>query len=167
MRRERGFTLMELLIVVAIMLILATVGFSNFVFSIKKAHDAERKSDLSTIAKGLEAFANDFGSYPGSNGFGQIVGCAYGAGPLEACDWGDPFAAYLGVAPDGGVQTYLATLPTDPVPQQIYFYQETSTGYNLYAALENTSDPSYQSGLTVECGAGVTCNYLITESGVN
>lgn len=38
--KKGGFTLVELTIVVAIMLILASVGLSNYLFSLKKSHDA-------------------------------------------------------------------------------------------------------------------------------
>lgn len=158
---------MELLVVVAILLILATVGFSNFIFSIKKSHDAQRKSDLSTIAKGLEAFANDFGGYPDDDGNGGMVACDYNGTGLTVCNAGSPLAAYVGTFPNGAVATYLSTIPSDPVSTQLYYYDKTTTGFNLYAALENTSDPSYKSGLSVSCGTGVTCNYQLTESGVN
>ena len=55
---------MEMIIVVGIMLILTGIGFSNYIFSIAKSRDARRKSDLSTISRAIQAFANDFGSYP-------------------------------------------------------------------------------------------------------
>ncbi len=63
--KEKGFTLMELLIVIAIMGILAAVGLGNFTYSLKKGRDAQRKSDLGQIARALEAYANDNkGAYP-------------------------------------------------------------------------------------------------------
>lgn len=158
---SRGFTLMELLIVVAITLILSGVGLSNFMFSLKKSHDAQRKSDLATIAKGIEAFTNDFGTYPSGDAAGKMIACQYGMGSLTACGWGSPLAAYY----NGAVQTYLAKIPTDPVAGQNYYYEKSAAGFNLYAALENTADPYYKTGLTQSCGTGVTCSYQITESG--
>ncbi len=167
-RNSHGFTLMELLIVVAIMLVLATVGFSNFIFSLKKSHDAQRKSDLSTIARGLEAFANDWGDYPDSNVSGQIEACDYNNAGLDFCDSGDIMAAFFpptAAAGNRALVTYLAKIPYDPVSGQTYFYERTSTGYNLYAALENTADPYYKSSLVVSCG-DVTCNYQVSQGGV-
>jgi len=162
MKRRSGFTLIELLITVAVMLILAVVGMSNYVFSIKKSHDSVRKSDLATIAKGLEAFASDWGYYPPDDGGGKMVACQLGAGALYACDWGSPFAANF----NGSVQTYLAKMPKDPVKTQTYYYKYDSlTGkYNLYAGLENTADPSYKA-TAYDCG-NVVCSYTLTESGL-
>ncbi len=54
MRRQRGFTIVELVVVLAIMAILltlATVGLSNLQVN---ARDAKRKADVEAIAHGLE-----------------------------------------------------------------------------------------------------------------
>jgi len=157
--KSRGFTLMELMIVVAIIMILAAVGFSNYIFSLKKSHDAARKSDLATIAKGLEAFANDFTDYPDDDDAGGIKACDSGSG-LVACSWGDPMTA----KPNGTAQTYLSKIPKDPVDGQYYYYIKTTDGFELYAGLENISDPSYE--LTgVSCG-DLQCSYTLTQGGV-
>lgn len=166
-KKSGGFTLMELLIVVAIMLILATVGFSNFIFSLKKSHDAKRKADLSTIARGLESFANDWGDYPGDDGAGKMMACDYSNTVLTACDFGDTMAAFFpptAQAANRKLVTYLANIPDDPISGQTYYFDKTSTGYNLYAALENTADPSYEE-VALSCG-DVNCNYTLSQSGV-
>lgn len=165
--KSNGFTLMELLIVIAIMLILASVGFSNFIFSLKKSHDAKRKTDLSTIARGLESFANDWGDYPGDDAAGKMVACDYNNSSLAACDFGDAMAAFFpptAQAANRALVTYIAEIPDDPVSGQTYYYDKTSTGYNLYAALENTADPSYAE-VGILCG-DVNCNYTLSQSGV-
>jgi prepilin-type N-terminal cleavage/methylation domain-containing protein len=164
MNKHSGFTLVELTIVVTIMLILASVGLSNYLFSLKKSHDAVRKSDLATISKALQAFANDFGGYPDSDSSGRLVACDYNNTGLVACSWGQPFSAYKG----GKAQTYLGKMPADPDSSRSYFYEaDLDAGtFNLYAALENTSDQYITTGLTTVCGTGFTCNYQVTESGV-
>ncbi len=163
MKRERGFTLVELTIVISIMLILASVGVSNYIFSLKKSHDATRKSDLATITKAIQAFANDFGGYPASEN-GKLVACDYNNAGLIACNWGQPFSVFKG----GKVITYLGKMPSDPDTSRNYYYEADATNgtFNLYAALENTSDQYITAGLTVACGSGITCNYQVTESGV-
>lgn len=165
--KNRGFTLMELLIVVAIMLILATVGLTNYIFSLKKSHDVARKSDLATIAKGLEAFANDWGDYPeaAADVSGKIRACGDPAavGGLSDCEWGGEMTAKF----NSVNQTYLVKIPQDPASNQTYFYEKTTGAYKLYAALENMSDPYYHStGISVLCGTGVTCNYQVSQAGV-
>lgn len=159
----KGFTLMELLIVISVMMILSVVGLDSFIFSIKKSHDAARKSDLATIQKGLETFATDWSDYPADDGAGKMKACDYNdTGVLAVCNWGSRMAAFF----KGSLVTYLVKLPTDPVGTQNYYYQKTATGYDLFAAIENTSDPYYKSGLTQSCGSGVTCNYQVNQSGV-
>ncbi len=161
MNRESGFSLMELMIVVAIMLILAGIGFSNYVFSIQKSRDATRKNDLSVMAKAIESFANDFSIYPTSDN-GELVACDYNNSGLRACSWGQPMAAYVG----NQLVTYVSKLPTDPEGDQAYYYESTDgSSYNLYAALENDQDPSYQADLEIVCG-NAACNYQLSESGV-
>ena len=55
MIRPKGFTIVELVVVMTIMAILLTLGVASFNSSQTKARDAEREGDVGTIAKGLEA----------------------------------------------------------------------------------------------------------------
>ncbi len=155
---------MEMLVVVGIMLILTGIGFSNYVFSIVKSRDVRRKSDLSTISRALQAFANDFGSYPQSDANGKIIACDYNNTGLVACTWGAALAAYK----NNVKITYISILPADPESDKNYYYEASANGatFSLFAALENDKDPSYRSDLTQPCGFGVLCSYQLTESGV-
>lgn len=159
MTSKRGFTLIELLVVVAIIGILARVGLGGFMFSLKKARDAQRKSDLSNIAKSLEAFANDFGAYPEGDASGNIKAC----GALAACSWGGEMKATY----NGQDVTYMVKLPDDPDTEKNYYYARNGQGYNLYAALENDKDQAYDDSITVVCFGTTECNYKVTESGVS
>ncbi len=158
--KNRGFTLMELLVVVAVMMILAVLGLSSYLFSIKKSHDVVRKSDLAAIAKGLEAFANDFTVYPDDDGAGKIKACGIDTA-LAACVWGDEA---MKVSIRGEDQIYMVKIPKDPVSGQYYYYTKTTDGFDLYAGLENTSDLSYADA-GISCGA-VNCSYTLTQAGV-
>ncbi|MBI2310637.1 prepilin-type N-terminal cleavage/methylation domain-containing protein [Candidatus Collierbacteria bacterium] len=159
--KNRGFTLMELLVVVAVMMILAVLGLSGYLFSIKKSHDVVRKSDLAAIAKGLEAFANDFTVYPDDDGAGKIKACGIDSA-LTACVWG---GEAMKVTIGGKDQTYMVKIPKDPVTGQYYYYTKTTDGFELYAGLENTSDPSFKD-MGFLCGDVINCSYTLTQAGV-
>lgn len=147
---KKGFTLIELLISMAILGILATIGFGNFQSTRIKAADAKKKSDLTTIAKSLEAYVNDHRSYPSSSN-GKIVCIS----PNTICDWGSAFT--------DGNSIYAAKLP---IPTTEYVYESSGNSYSLYTRLENDQDPSIITIIpTVACGQA-DCNYKISSSNI-
>jgi type IV pilus assembly protein PilE len=154
-KNKLGFTLVELLIVIAILAILATVSFANFTTSRIKAKDISRKSDLQTIAKSLEAYVNDHRAYPSSDASGRIV--CKPTGTPSYCAWGEIFSDSTGTI-------YAAKLPSDPGGYN-YYYVTSGTGYNLYTHLENAQDPNLLVTPIAGCGgSGSTCNYKVSSS---
>lgn len=151
-----GFTLIELLVVIVIIGILATIGIGNFASARVKARDAKRKNDLQTIAKSLEAYANDHRNYPRSSS-GKII-CIDASNTI--CDWGTPFQDTL----DGSGALYTASLPKDTSdPNHYYFYESSGVSYTIYAYLENERDPSAVTIPGSDCGDS-ECNYKLTSS---
>jgi prepilin-type N-terminal cleavage/methylation domain-containing protein len=61
-----GFTLIELLIVVAIIAILAGIALPNFLEAQTRSKVSRVKTDLRTIATGLEAYHTEHNRYPSS-----------------------------------------------------------------------------------------------------
>jgi prepilin-type N-terminal cleavage/methylation domain-containing protein len=61
---RRAFTLIELLIVVAIIAILAAIAVPNFLEAQTRAKVAAVKSDLRTLTTGIESYRIDHGLYP-------------------------------------------------------------------------------------------------------
>lgn len=66
MKKYRGITLIELLIVVAIIGLLIVTLFAGIRTHLIRAHDAERKADIKKISQALEQYYNDHGGYPGN-----------------------------------------------------------------------------------------------------
>jgi general secretion pathway protein G len=130
-RACEGFTLIELLVVVSLIGVLATLVLANFNAARQRGRDAQRKSDLRNIQAALRLYYNDYGKYPTGAG-GVIMGC--GATADTACDWGtSTFAA--------GTQTYMSTLPDDPLQDITYQYTRVDLdNYILSSCLENKSD---------------------------
>lgn len=64
--QKAAFTLIELMVVVSIIAILATLGISSYSTAIKKSRDARRKSDIQNIAQGLVLYRSDEAGYPAS-----------------------------------------------------------------------------------------------------
>ncbi|NUP90736.1 MAG: prepilin-type N-terminal cleavage/methylation domain-containing protein [Candidatus Sumerlaeia bacterium] len=88
MRTVRAFTLIELLIVVAIIAILAAIAVPNFLEAQTRSKVSRCRADLRSIVTALEAYRIDFNAYPyhrgpGEAGFGEMepvhVNNGYGA----------------------------------------------------------------------------------------
>lgn len=133
LKKQSGFTLLELLIVVVIIGILAVLIIPNLASGPQRARDSQRKSDLRNIKTALETYYNDNNSYPTAGG----TSCVPDA------------AACLGTVLTSGSTPYMKTVPKDPKGGQNYAYAPTPascgagacTSYTLTATLENTKDP--------------------------
>ncbi|HJW34749.1 MAG TPA: type II secretion system protein [Holophagaceae bacterium] len=65
-RRQGGFTLMELLVVMSILSILATVGLAGYRYKTKVTREAVLKENLFQMHNALEQHRVDRGRYPAS-----------------------------------------------------------------------------------------------------
>lgn len=161
-----GFTLLELIIVIAILGILATFLIGNFTTSQKKARDAQRKSDLRQIQEALEMYLNDKGVYPAASS-GKIIGCGTCGNLPSACNW-DSQSEFRDTIPSGCGTTYMKKLPKDPLNNQNYYYWASTDqkSYKLYACLENVNDPRIITpSESVNCGGcNGSCNYGVASS---
>ena len=145
---RRGFTLIEILIVVVIIALLASTVLIGLGSVSKKGRDARRISDLKSVQSGLELYFTKNGCYPTSSG------CA-GTG---AMGWTALQAALQGAGI--GVNT----VPNDPRSGQNYLYGSNGTSYQLGATLEDDATPALNSSdhtnNLIDCSAHVT--YCVT-----
>jgi general secretion pathway protein G len=63
-RSDGGFTLIELVIVVSLIVILASIGMANYHNSIVRAREAVLKEDLFRMRDAIDQYYADKGSYP-------------------------------------------------------------------------------------------------------
>lgn len=68
-RPNRGFTLIELMIVVAIVGILGTVAYPSYTEYVRRGHRAEARAGLLQAQLWLERAATATGNYPASSAF--------------------------------------------------------------------------------------------------
>jgi prepilin-type N-terminal cleavage/methylation domain-containing protein len=103
---KRGFTLVELMVVISIMAILAGGIFVYATQAGKSGRDADRQADLRTLQSAIELYRQQLGRYPsGCNATGTWSG---EPGTNYACTSGS--SAYIvGLAP-----TFIPVLPRDP-----------------------------------------------------
>jgi len=133
--KSRGFTLVEILVVVAIVALLLILGFWAFSKQLAKGRDARRKADINRIQVAVEEYEKDHNCYPPPN----LVVCV----------------------PGTGLQPYLKQIPCDLRTGASYLYDyDTTTAcarwYRVFAKLENTSDPDYTAGI----GSDGTYSYV-------
>ena len=64
MKKRKGFTLIELMIVIAIIIILAAIAIPNYLRMTERARRSRVAGDFTSIATALEAYSVDWGHYP-------------------------------------------------------------------------------------------------------
>lgn len=117
---KKGFTLIELIIVITILLILLTIAFLNFWNYVSEARDSVRISDLKNIEKALLLYEIKEWKFPEPDK------------NLENKEifWENNFL----------LVKKLNKLPKDPKTQKEYFYEKIWKGFVLRANLENKNE---------------------------
>lgn len=147
---QRGFTLMELMIVMVIIGILTTIIGGSFIQSKIKSRDAQRKSDLGQLQRALESYYNDHGTYPLASNDGKVLGTPWG-----------------GVFQDTTPTTYMNQLPNDPKDptiQYLYVTDADKTKYQIFTYLENSLDDDINASIVGRVCGTVNCNYGVSST---
>lgn len=92
--KSKGFTIVELLIVIVVIGILATLVIVTFTGIQQKARDSQRQTDINAIDSHLEAYFASNGNYPS---FAQLTDATWRSTNMKGLD---PQAL---VGPKGGV----------------------------------------------------------------
>lgn len=83
LKKQKGFTLVELLIVIIIIGILATLVIVTFTGVQAKARDSQRQTDIGAVDSHLEAFFAEKGYYPS---YADLTSAAFLSANLKGLD---------------------------------------------------------------------------------
>ncbi len=131
---NKSFSLVELLIVVAIILILATVSVIALKDQQAKARDAKRISDIRQLRTALEFYYSDEGEYPIVTN--KIFLGAADKSKLCSKESGGFVSSQTECQAD---TTYMAKVPADPLVGRNFFYSGTTEGYDITFITEKPS----------------------------
>lgn len=127
---KKGFTLIELMVVVSIISILSAVLYANFSDARAQSRDKARMSELKQVQLALEMYKAQNDTYP-TQGCGPATSFA-GPGPASASGFSSCANYINSLVPD-----YITELPTDDVFETInnrgYFYRSNGDHYKLMA----------------------------------
>ncbi len=139
----RGFSLLEMLVVTAIIGLLASTMVFSYSQFVRQSHDARRKTDLENIRAALEQYRSNNNQYP-------ATGSIDFATPGSLCD---PGGCAAGV--------YMQKLPQDPKTANTYWYQVSggNNDYTLCTCLAGGGTPG--TGSCGPCPSANTCNYCV------
>ena len=131
LKRQDGFTIIELLIVIAIIGILATLVLTNFQGAQAKGRDTVRTSDINSIYQKLEEFYNENGGYPDGALDGTV---AQGVNNAEAAGGEDVLPGIdEGALTDEDGTTIVSSFATTDAPATITIPGATDPEYNYNA----------------------------------
>jgi len=133
---KKAFTLIELLVVICILGVLSSLIVGNFLTSLKKGRDAQRKADVEAIIRANELYYSDTGSYV--NGAMGVYGDNYNQ-KYQFCT-----QAVNGCS----TKIYMKKVPRDPLYKdangEACEYNvdpdPSGTGFLIYTPLENDQD---------------------------
>lgn len=152
-RRQTGFTLVELLVVIGIITLLMVAIFPNFTGARQRARDSQRKTDLKSLQTALDLYKLDKKPplYPSTGALGSSL-----CGQCWSSD------ANCGVS---GGNVYIKKVPCDysgtsPTPYAYVQNPSDNLRYTLSACLENPVDPDKDTGPQL---GGCPVSYTVSE----
>ncbi|TAJ81185.1 prepilin-type N-terminal cleavage/methylation domain-containing protein [bacterium] len=129
-KNNSGFTILELIVNVAIIGILAAIAVPAYISFIDKARVAQAKSDLHNIQLAIEQLANDTNKWPGPNDVGKTA-------DQEVWDLNDEEAGLVktnGAFPNWK-GPYMQSVPKDPWGMNYFFDPDYKIGGTDYAVI--------------------------------
>lgn len=156
---SKGFTLLELLIVITIIGLLTAVTIGSFQEARAKARDADRMRIVKEIQKALELYYSDQGHYPSFASFNPAADARSLGGAVPCSDGSMGTTNWCALI--GAIAPYYKGGDPDPrnVSPNIFWYDAdgaTPQSYGLMAVLESANnDDLAQSDSGFFCTTGV------------
>lgn len=122
----KGFTLVELIIVIVVVTILATIGVLAFNIVVNNSNDADRKAKVATISEALEKFFLKSGSYPTC---AQMTGSADSV--VALLPGVDKATLRAPQAPSGTTNSIICDDMTSTGGPDVFAYATTTTTFTL------------------------------------
>ncbi|MCE5199394.1 MAG: type II secretion system protein GspG [Armatimonadota bacterium] len=118
-KRGRGFTLVELLVVVVVLAVLAAIVLPKFMDSGNRSKASAQKSDMKIVKNAVELFHADTGYYP--NDLTDLTK----ANGTTVNTWNGSASETLATASDYH-GPYLESVPNDPVKNAPFVYDHAT-----------------------------------------
>ena len=155
--KKTGFTLIELMVVVLIIMLLAGVIVVNVDTARQKARDQKRIADMETVALALQAFYADNHYYPTPGGYASQCG-GMGGGACLYPDSKNFWTQMIGILKTAG---YLQSCPQDSTISMSDFCDYTTIP-SQYTTRDSPSPQGYRYACAVEATSPYNCiHYLI------
>lgn len=139
--KAKGFTLVELLVVILVIGILVAGVTASFSGSQTQARDAQRQSELRELELAIENYRRDNRQYPlGCNGAGQWSGQT---GTSDACSCSDELQSDAYIC--GLMPRYINEIPKDTrapsgsIGGYMYITDESRSAFKLTAVSESSA----------------------------
>lgn len=132
---RRGFTLVELLIVIIIIAVLAAVAIPKFANSSTRSKEAALRAELRLLRNAVELFKNDTGCYPA-----QLSHLTVEAGSASVPATGkDSAAADKAIVAADFRGPYVSTISKDPISSAAFTYSTTAGSVGKITASSGTA----------------------------
>lgn len=157
--KRNGFTLIEILVVIAIIASIIAIAIPNFLSARQRAQDVKTKSEMSALKDALRLYYNDFNSYPPSAAPGKLSGCGADGTALCPCTSGGVNFATGSACDNVYMKQIPAKLLGTETPTMLYTRTASTDDFCLSVLLNNQSDPDIavsQKRCKSACGAAST-----------
>lgn len=160
-----GFSLIELLVAIAIMAVIMAFALPNYLGARERARDAKLKAEMAQLKNALRMYYNDYQRYPawkgaplGPQGQWPFLGCgANGTSECTTLIYACSNFWFAAGGTDGCGSVYMKKPPATTGGTGLHYYQPDSDKFAVCVdKLENTSDPDALASRTQCAGYGYT-----------